>query len=91
MNRKKKTALEPKTGCERDQLEGRYANFFKVGHNAYEVIVDFGQYYPENEDAVIYDRIIMGPGYAKAFLNTLKESLEQYERTFGKIAEIDES
>ncbi len=91
MKTKKKASPKPETACEKEPLEGRYANFFKIGHNAYEVIVDFGQYYPENGDAAIYDRIVMGPGYAKALLNTLQESLKQYEQTFGKIADIDES
>lgn len=32
---------------DRGELEGRYANTFKVGHNAFEFLVDFGQVDPE--------------------------------------------
>jgi len=32
---------------ETSKIEGRYANYFKVGHNAFEFVLDFGQYYPE--------------------------------------------
>jgi hypothetical protein len=29
-------------------LEGEYANYFKVGYNAFEFILDFGQFYSES-------------------------------------------
>jgi hypothetical protein len=68
-------------------LEGRYANYFKVGHNAFEFLLDFGQYYRESQRAHLYVRIITAPIYAKALLKTLGESIEQYEQTFGTIPE----
>ena len=68
-------------------MEGRYANYFKVGHNAYEFIIDFGQYYSENDRAELYSRIITSPVYAKAFLKTLKKSIEKFEKSFGSILE----
>ena len=42
-------------------LEGRYANYFKVGHNAVEFIFDFGQHYPETDEAELYTRVITSP------------------------------
>ena len=36
------------------KLEGRYANYFKVGHNAYEFFIDCGQYDTENDQAELY-------------------------------------
>ncbi len=36
---------------EADQLTGQYANYYQVGHNAFEFVLDFGQYYPENGEA----------------------------------------
>jgi hypothetical protein len=45
------------------KLEGRYANYFKVGHNAFEFVFDFGQYYPEIDEAELYTRIITSPRY----------------------------
>jgi hypothetical protein len=68
-----------------DPIEGRYANYFEVGHNAIEFLLDFGQYYPERQQARMYTRIIISPIYAKALFRTLGESIEQYEQTFGVI------
>ena len=69
------------------RLEGRYANYFKVGHNAFEFVLDFGQYYPENAGAQFHTRIISNPVYTKALFHTLGESLVQYEQMFGAIPE----
>jgi hypothetical protein len=68
-------------------IVGRYANYFEVGHNAFEVLLDFGQYYAESDQARIHTRIVTGPTYAKALLRTLEQSLQRYERTFGAIEE----
>ena len=68
-------------------LEGRYANYFKVGHNAYEFIIDFGQYYSENDPPGLYSRIITSPVYAKSFFKTLHESIHEFEESFGSIKE----
>jgi uncharacterized protein DUF3467 len=75
----------------RGQLEGRYANYFKVGHNALEFVLDFGQFYIETERPHLHTRIITNPSYAKALLETLRESVAQYEQTFWEIQkEMDE-
>ena len=71
------------------KLEGRYANYFKVGHNALEFVIDFGQHYSGTEDAELYTRIVTGPSYAKSLLELLSESIEQYEETFGTIKKIE--
>lgn len=73
---------EPKEYQDANPLEGRYANYFKVGYNAFEFILDFGQRYSEGEDAKSHTRIVTSPVYAKAFLETLGNSVEQYERSF---------
>jgi hypothetical protein len=65
------------------QIEGRYANYFQVGHNAFEVIVDFGQLYEESPDVRFHTRIIMAPAYAVRLLETLAKSVAEFERTFG--------
>ncbi len=69
------------------QPEGRYANYFEVGHNAVEFLLDFGQFYPESNQEHRHTRIITSPIYAKALLETLRESIERYEQTFGTIAQ----
>lgn len=68
-------------------LEGRYANYFKVGHNAFEFVLDFGQLYGRGVDARFHSRIITNPIYAKTFMQLLQESIEQYETMFGEINE----
>ncbi len=69
--------------------EGRYANYFKVGHNAFEFLLDLGQFYPESAEPQIHTRIITSPIYAKALSGILRESIEQYEQTFGVIPTED--
>lgn len=70
-----------------EQLEGRYANYFKVGNNAFEFLLDFGQFYPEDGKAQLHTRIITSPIYAKALLQTLRESIDRHEQSFGAIQE----
>jgi hypothetical protein len=67
-------------------LEGRYANYFKVGYNAFEFLLDCGQFYSEGQETQLHTRIITSPIYAKALLELLRESINRYEQTFGRIA-----
>ena len=77
------TMCDKQNKCgESNLLEGRYVNYFEVGHNAFEFILDFGQSYLGNQEAQLHTRIVTSPAYAKAFLETLRESVEQYERSF---------
>jgi len=70
-------------------VEGRYANYFKVGYNAFEFVIDFGQLYPAGEpgdkEAQFHTRIITAPVYARALVETLQDSIEQYAQSFGEI------
>jgi hypothetical protein len=68
-----------------DQLEGRYANFFQVGHTAFEFLIDFGQLYPDGKQEQLHTRIVTSPSYAKELLRLIRDSIEQYERTYGQI------
>ena len=68
------------------RLEGRYANYFKIGHNAYEFVIDFGQYYEVGVDLEsIHSRIITSPTYVKSLIETLNDAIDQYENSYGKI------
>jgi hypothetical protein len=69
-----------------EEAEGRYANYFKAGHNAYEVILEFAQFYEGDAQPRVHTRIITSPAYARTFLEVLKESLEGYESVYGPIA-----
>ena len=70
---------------EEEKLEGRYANYFKVGYNAFEFILDFGQLYSERNDFKFFTRIITNPISAKNFVEVLEESIAQYEQIHGTI------
>lgn len=56
-----------------------YANFFRVGHNAYEVIIEFGQLYQTEDAPRMHTRIITSLPYARELLRTLQESLQEWE------------
>lgn len=73
---------KPNKCRESNPLEGKYVNYFEVGHNAFEFVLDFGQCYVGNQEPQLHTRIVTSPAYAKAFLETLRESVEQYERKF---------
>ena len=67
------------------ELESRYTNYFQVGHNSSEVILDCGWFYPGEAGPTIHTRIATTPLYAKALLDTLQEAIQMYERDFGEI------
>ena len=73
-----------KTSC---RLEGRYANYFAVGYNEHEFVIDFGQSYSDSDNPELCTRIVTGPAYAKAFLKTLQDSIATFETTYGSIPE----
>ena len=69
-----------------ENAEGRYANYFKAGHNAFEVVLEFAQFYEGDVKARVHTRIVTSPAYAKTFLEVLRDSLERYENAYGPIA-----
>lgn len=71
-----------------NEQEGRYSNYFKVGFNSFEFILDFGQAYEGVAVELHHTRLITGPAYAKALSHLLLESLATYEQTYGPIPEI---
>lgn len=71
-------------------LEARYANYFEVGHNAFEFIFDFGQYHPEDEGARMHSRIVTGPVYAKLLAELLRDAVRRFEDENGTIQPADD-
>jgi hypothetical protein len=63
--------------------KGVYANYFEVGHTAFEFVLDFGQTYATKK-ARCHTRIVTSPTYARALLQTLTEAVEEYSRRFGE-------
>ncbi len=72
-------------------LEGRYTNYFEVGHNAFEFLLDFGQLYVEEFEGRMHTRIITSPVFAKRLAEVLNLALSEYEHTHGRVpTEADE-
>ena len=65
--------------------EGRYANYFEVGHNLFEFLLDFGQSGQENEPIRIYVRIVTTPEGAATLSRLLGDALGKYRKSFGPI------
>jgi hypothetical protein len=65
----------------------RYANYFEIGHNAAEFILDFGQAYSTSEERQMHTRIVTSPLYAKALLRLLGKAIELHEQGYGVIRE----
>jgi hypothetical protein len=68
-----------------EEPEARYANYFLVGHNALEVVLEFGQFHEGTGQPHIHTRIITAPVYAKALRSLLDEAIAEYEQAFGEI------
>lgn len=58
------------------KIERRYADYFKIGRNAFEFVLDLGQSYAENGDVNLHTRTITSPNYGKVLLETLRESIQ---------------
>lgn len=85
MNRRRRSSLD--NG--QHEGEGRYANYFQLSYNKSEFVIDFDQYYSKNEEGSQVStriiRIITNPCNAKALMELLLRSIEDYEKTFGLI------
>lgn len=76
---------------DRSQLgEGRYANFFEIGHNAFGFVFDFGQLGLDAEPPRIYMRVITSPSGARKLCQLLNEALAEYLNAFGPMQPDDE-
>ena len=63
-------------------IEGKYANFFQVGFNEVEFILEFGQ---EFEDGPrIHTRVVLSPANVGSFLRLTTESWMSFEERYGK-------
>ena len=70
-----------------DEALGKYANYFQVGQNELEFVIDFGQSFSDGREEHFHTRIITSPPYAKELLRILEDSIEEYEARFGRIPE----
>ena len=65
-------------------LEARYANFFKVGQNSTEFLLQFGQFHPGTE-LFWLTRIVISPAFVKELLRLVTESVNLYKAHYGEI------
>lgn len=66
-----------------ERPEGRYANFFEIGFNSYEFVIDFGLEYSPAEPRV-HTRIVTSVEKAGDLSETLTNSLRDHERRYGR-------
>lgn len=67
-----------------------YANYFEVGHNAFEFLIDFGQFQPEVDAVTMHSRMATGPVHAKLLAAMLSDAVAQFEAEHGAIADLAE-
>jgi hypothetical protein len=69
-----------------------YVNYFEVGHNPFEFLMDLGQYHPGHDDGEgrisIHTRIAIAPPYAKMLSDLLTRAVHEHECEHGPIALI---
>lgn len=71
--------------------EGIYVNFGSIVHNRSEFILDLGRMVPGRADVKILARILTSPLHAKQLCRALAQNIEQYEKSFGEIAGLEEN
>jgi hypothetical protein len=72
-----------------DRLASNYSNHLQVGFNAFEFLLEFGQFREKDSDVVNVVAIVSSPAFAKAFARTLNDSIANYEQRFGQIPDLD--
>jgi len=71
--------------------EGVYVNFGSIVHNRSEFIIDLGRLVPGRPEVKILTRVLTSPLHAKQLCRALAQNLEQYEKTYGEIAGVDDA
>ena len=68
---------------------GLYSNYFEVGYNAYQFVIQCGEGYADARPPALHTRIITGPTYAKALWTTLGNAVAEYEQEYGALSTAD--
>jgi len=66
------------------ETKGSYANYFEVGHTAFEFVLAFGEAYAGSAPAHCHTRIVTSPVYAVSLLELLQKSVADYQSQFGR-------
>lgn len=68
-----------------ESIEARYANYFQIGQNAVEFVLEFGQQYGDETVPLLHTRIITSPSYVNNLLKVLQQALAEHEAYFGPV------
>jgi hypothetical protein len=71
--------------------EGVYSNLVMIAHSNSEFVLDFIRVMPGVPKAKVKSRVVLTPEHAKRFLLALKENVDKYEGSFGKIKQTEEA
>jgi hypothetical protein len=71
--------------------EGIYVNIGSIVHNRSEFIIDLGRLVPGRPDVKILTRVLTSPLHAKQLCRALAANIEQYEKSYGEIAGVDDA
>ena len=63
-------------------VDGKYTNYCTVCHNAFEFLLEFGQFSPKDKNTNVHTRIVASPACIKFLAQLLRESIEQYDRMY---------
>lgn len=79
-------------GIRRSEPASLYVNYFEVAHNAYEFLIELGQFRPSGSpgsgDLSIHTRLAISPPYAKMLSELLTQAVGEHEGEHGKIAAV---
>jgi hypothetical protein len=67
-----------RSGPRKSKEDARYANFFRVGYNAFEFLLEFGQ-----REGRIHTSIYVSPQHAKMLTELLLGALKEFEEGKG--------
>ncbi len=71
--------------------EGVYANLVMIAHSNSEFVLDFIRLMPGVPKAKVKSRVVVTPEHAVRLLNALKDNIDKYEASFGKIKSTQEA
>lgn len=81
----------PPPTCAPQTASALYVNYFEVGHNPFEFLLDLGQYRADGDDTgavAIHTRIATSPTHAKLLARLLGEAVAAHEDANGPIAAV---
>ena len=66
--------------------DGVYANLAFISTNTSEFVFDFARFLPGNTRGKVLSRVVLAPIHVKAFLKSLSDAVENFEKNFGAIS-----